>query len=1011
MLPFRRDNLWRTLLVSETCIFLLLLIGAPSLGAAGAESANLIPLGEEGYSPMAWFPDGTGLLASRPGRALVVSPTRSQQLTELWALSLNGEAPQRITDNGILPALSPDGRKLAYLSYVDGGKWSRTLHDFAAGREVQGAEEPWLTGLAPHWESVSRVRWRRSETAEERRVLSPDGRYVAGIQVDAGPEATLWIDDTRTGERQELLTRERWFLSPVSWSPDSRTLALSRTPPGTGNEGQICWLDVATGSITPITTGQRPLWSPDGRWIAFERAGRIWLLAIDADSPCWVQPESELEMNMTHDSADIHAAAQLVSPATIRVIHRADNDRRPGVPPGQIDLIPFEEYVKRVVPYEVLYTWPSATMKAQAMTARSYAWWFIIRHVDWDYDVSDWIDYQAMGDQTWPETNAAVEATEGQYIAHEGEVILAECSHQNSSPTVTRAGYPYMQAVDDPVSFGETRWGHGRGFSQEGGRRWAAWHNWTYEQILTHYYTGVTIERPANAGPPPKPPAGAVVRPLSGFYVTSDRVDIRANASDADGDLAGVDFYARWLNGIGQEQSARLGPATQTDDGWRLLWDISTLPDQELLDQTVIITGTARDEGGRTTNLATTTIGIDRQLPTGVVEAPAQVTDSTVPITASAGSAGASGMAGLLLSNDWVWEEGSFYYFKGTGAVESDPDALDGQAWVGRAGSDEIIYGPYTRDLGEGRPYRAIFRLKTNVITETAEIATLDVADNAGVDIVGLKRLRGIDFKQPNVYQEFGVDFWYKEAGASGLEFRIAYHGLSDLYFDRVLVAVYPMSLPSQPAFLTWDLPDVPGMRTVRAKFADNAGNLSPDQVLTIELLSSLPTPTPTNSPSPTVTPTGSVGPTVTSTLTPTASPTATATTTPSGAPTSTPTRTATPGGIAYITLSIGAIFADLNENGVQDAGELNLTDVRMSFLDETGNDVVSPTVGGSWHFSTSAHPGRRYDFVASRPGFRQRVEPIIAPDAGLEINLDWSKLPMHPWAQGALLPLIVRYQ
>ena len=1010
MLPFRRDCLCRTLLVAGACIFLLLLIGTPSLGAAGAESGSLIPLDREGYGPIAWFPDGTGLLASRPGRVIVVSPTRSQQLTELWVLPLNGEAPQRITDNGILPALSPDGRKLAYLSYVDGGKWSRTLYDFATGHEVRDAGEPWLTGLASHWESVSRVRWRRSEMAEERHVLSPDDRYVAGIQADVGPEATLWIDDTRTGERQDHLTRERSFLSPVSWSPDGQALAFSRTPPGTGNEGQICWLDVETGAITPITTGQRPLWSPDGRWIAFERAGRIGLLAIESDFPRWVQLELELVLHTPYDSAGARATAQLVPPATIRVIHSASNYYRSEVPPGQIDLIPFEEYVKRVVPYEVVRTWPVATLEAQTLAARTYAWWFVIGHTGWDYDVNDWTDYQVMGNVTYPETNAAVDATLGQYIAYLGDVILAEFSHQNGSPTVTRAGFPYMQAVDDPVSFGEIRHGHGRGFGQEGGRHWADSYNWTYEQILTHYYTGVTIERPANAAPSPKPPAGAVVRPLSGFHVTSDWVDIRANASDADGDLAGVDLYARWLNGFGQAQSAHLGPATQTDDGWHLLWDISTLPDQELLDQAVVITGTVRDIGGRTTNLVTTTIGIDRQLPTGVVEAPAQVTNLTVPITATAGSAGDSGMTGLLLSNDWVWEEGSFYYFKGTGAVESDRDALDGQAWVGRAGSDEIIYGPYTRDLDAGRPYRAIFRLKTDVITETAEIATLDVTDSAGADIVGLKRLRGIDFKQPDVYQEFGVDFWYKEAGASGLEFRIAYHGLSDLHFDRVLVAVYPMPLPSQPAFLTWDLADVPGTHIVRAKFADNAGNLSPDQVLTIELLSSLPTPTATASPSPTATATGSVGPTVTVTPTPTASPTATSTPTPSGAPTSTPTSTATPGGTAYITLSLGAIFADLNENGVQDAGEPNLTDVRMSFLDETGSDVVSPTVGGSWHFSTSAHPGRRYDFVANRPGFRQRVEQIIAPDAGLEIHLDWSKLPMHPWAQSALLPLIIRY-
>ena len=706
------------------------------------------------------------------------------------------------------------------------------------------------------------------------------------------------------------------------------------------------------------------------------------------------------------------AAAQLVPPATIRVKHNAENYYRPDVPPGQIDVIPFEEYVKRVVRYEAHTWWPSETLKAQAVAARTYGWWFVIDHAEWSFDVGDWTYYQVMGDETNLKTDAATDATRGQYVAYEGEIPLSEYSHQNGSPTVTRAGYPYMQSVDDPVNFGEDRsidGSHGRGFSQEGGHRWADWYGWTYEQMLMHYYTGVTIERPANVSLPPQAPTGALVRPKAGFYVTSNRIDLRANASDADGDLAGVDFSARWLDAGGHEQSQALGVATQADDGWHLLWDITTIPDQPLADGTVRITGSASDAGGRTTDLISTTIGIDRQLPAGMVTAPTQVSSSAAPITVTAGDAGASGMAGVLLSNDWTWEEDAFYYFKNSGAVEADPAALDGQAWVGRAGDEEVIYGPYTHALASGQDYRAIFRLKTDTIMETGEVATLDVADSGGVELLGLRRLHGVDFRQANVYQEFGVDFRYGEAGASGLEFRIAYHGPGSLYFDRVLVAVYPISLPTNPTIVIWEIPDTSGVHVVRAKFADQAGNLSADQVLNISLGEATPTPSATRTVTPSPTPTGSPAPTDTSTPTATATSSVTATPTASDTATPTVTPTGTTDGEAYVSLVLGAIYADWNGNGSRDAGEESLTDVQMAFLDEASHNVVPPVVGGSWSFSASVHARQSYRFVASRAGFQSRVETIVAPDAGLQVNLNWPALGMLPWPQGTWLPLIVR--
>ena len=1046
--------------IATTCILLLILVGGSVLNSAGAIPASAAPLGEEGFRALAWMPDGSALLASRPGDVVQISDTRAQQLTELWVIPLDGGDAILVTDNGVLPTFSDGGRTLNYYAYAGQEQWVRTTHDLttSATMTVQGAAREWSPAFD---QNVAIDSIQSSSAAPLLRFPSPDGRFVATLQIEEGPSAIMRIGQAGTGESREYLAGEYGFYSAISWSPDSQSLLFSRTAPGTGNAGQVYWLDVSSGDVTPIATGQHPLWSPDGRRIAYQREGRIWLLSVDSSFPRWVDEEirtsagtpSSTQMDdpapdlpspwagrrvgdegARAESADswwggtppyesgtaldnvedgmhgVTVATQLIPPATIRVRHSTDNKCR-DVPKGQIDEIPFEEYVKRVVPYEVYASWPDETLKAQAVAARTYAWWFVIRHTEWNFDVNDWTDYQVMCGPSgaFPTTDAAVDATQGQYIAHEGEVILAEFSHQNGSPTVTRAGFPYMQAIDDPVDFGETVHGHGRGVSQEGARRWASWYGWSYEQILAHYYTGVTIERPGNVSLPPQAPTGAIVRPKAGLYVTSNRIDLRANASDADGDLSGVNLTAHWLDAGGYEQSQALGAATQADDGWHMMWDISTIPDQPLADSTVRITGIASDAGGRSTDLISTTIGIDRQLPAGVVEAPSQASSPAVPLTVSAGEAGASGMAGVLLSNDWVWEEDDFYYFKTSGAIEADPDALDGQAWVGRAGDEEIIYGPYTHALEDGQDYRAIFRLKTDSVTETGEIATLDVADSGGVELLGIKRLHGVDFRQTNVYQEFGVDFRYSEAGASGLEFRIAYHGPGALYFDRVLVAVYPILLPAQPTTVIWNVPDTAGVHVVRAKFADQAGNLSADQVLYISLGDATATPSATGTATPSPTATGSSAPTNTPTPTATATAPATATLTPSATWTPTATPTGTSGAEAHISLMLGAVYADWNGNGSRDAGEQNLTDVQMAFVDEAGHDVVSPVVGGSWSFSVGVLARQTYRFVASRAGFQPRVETIVAPDAGLQLDLNWTALGLLPWPQGVWLPLIVR--
>ncbi|MFQ6000868.1 MAG: hypothetical protein ACE5LG_04280, partial [Anaerolineae bacterium] len=116
-------------------------------------------------------------------------------------------------------------------------------------------------------------------------------------------------------------------------------------------------------------------------------------------------------------------------------------------------------------------------------------------------------------------------------------------------------------------------------------------------------------------------------------------------------------------------------------------------------------------------------------------------------------------------------------------------------------------------------------------------VAHLDVVDHTTdsqgrfvLRQLGLLRLRGIDFRESNVYQEFGVDFYYPDQGTLGLEFRTYFTGVADLALDRVLVVTYPE--PYQDA-ITMQLAEGQTLGSLRIKFIDGAGNVSADSIPT----------------------------------------------------------------------------------------------------------------------------------------------------------------------------------
>ncbi|HEX5503220.1 MAG TPA: DPP IV N-terminal domain-containing protein [Thermomicrobiales bacterium] len=139
--------------------------------------------------------------------------------------------------------------------------------------------------------------------------LSPDGRYVTYQAPPLSDNQTTWVLDLDTGDRLPLNEDApgRRYEHDFAWSPSGRLLAyvhgvggvtdgigrlkVTDSPPPTTDPLVGIWMVDRTGQgrdwLTTGSTDAAPVWSPDGRWLAYLSAGvepltsNIWLLAVD----------------------------------------------------------------------------------------------------------------------------------------------------------------------------------------------------------------------------------------------------------------------------------------------------------------------------------------------------------------------------------------------------------------------------------------------------------------------------------------------------------------------------------------------------------------------------------------------------------------------------------------------------------------------------------------------------------------------------------------------------------
>ena len=179
------------------------------------------------------------------------------------------------------------------------------------------------------------------------------------------------------------------------------------------------------------------------------------------------------------------ADAAFEPPETIRVWRRGIDGSSSSCS-GRVDEIPFDQYVRGVLPHEWIPSWHEESLKAGAVAIRTYAAFHVASGGRYDCaDVDDTTSTQVYRDEFRPETDAAVEATEGLYVVDgDGSLVLAEYSAENGDPTEF--------GVVEPLCTGESRFGHGRGTCQWGSQRWAT-SGRSFDEIVTHYYPGSTL--------------------------------------------------------------------------------------------------------------------------------------------------------------------------------------------------------------------------------------------------------------------------------------------------------------------------------------------------------------------------------------------------------------------------------------------------------------------------------------------------------------------------------------
>lgn len=174
---------------------------------------------------------------------------------------VEGKRPRRrrgATELNVGPALSPDGRYIAFLSARELFSIDLFLADAKTGKVIRKLVS---SDRDPHFESLRFI--------ESAGAWSPDGGRLAFITFSKG-DNFLSIVDVETRATEHIKVPGLEAINNVAWSPDGKRIALAGQTTGVSD---LFLYDLDGRTVRRLTSDKfadlQPSWSPDGRMLAF----------------------------------------------------------------------------------------------------------------------------------------------------------------------------------------------------------------------------------------------------------------------------------------------------------------------------------------------------------------------------------------------------------------------------------------------------------------------------------------------------------------------------------------------------------------------------------------------------------------------------------------------------------------------------------------------------------------------------------------------------------------------
>lgn len=214
---------------------------------------------------------------------------------EIYVADYDGANMRRVTDHGsisIMPTMSPDGQRIAYLSYKDRYAFLY-IYDRRTGQSVPLSKEVGLNA-APSWhpdgnrlavvlskdgnteiylrnaDGSNPVRLTNNKFGDTSPAFSPDGGQIAFVS-DRGGAPQIYVMRVDGSDQRRLSVQGGSSYDP-EWSPDGKSIAYVVEKRGSGL--QIHVMDAADGGNWRQLTNspgsnEAPSWSPDSRHVLF----------------------------------------------------------------------------------------------------------------------------------------------------------------------------------------------------------------------------------------------------------------------------------------------------------------------------------------------------------------------------------------------------------------------------------------------------------------------------------------------------------------------------------------------------------------------------------------------------------------------------------------------------------------------------------------------------------------------------------------------------------------------